>query len=123
MIFHGRPLINRRFANISRAMPIVRRDDGAILIDAVECPSPEAAVECARQMSRLPGLHPRGGVHPQRMATLRTGYAALVLPACPMIFDVVGNLLAVRRQLKQIVFDDRIVRLLGKFPIRGRLDP
>jgi hypothetical protein len=34
-------------------MPIARRDDGAILIDAVECPSPEAAVECARQMSRL----------------------------------------------------------------------
>jgi hypothetical protein len=35
-------------------MPIARRDDGAIPIDAVECPSPEAAVERARQMSRLP---------------------------------------------------------------------
>jgi hypothetical protein len=52
------------------------------------------------------------------------GYAALgVLPACQMIFDVVGDLLAVRRQLKQVSFDDRIVRLLGKFPIRGRLAP
>jgi hypothetical protein len=40
-----------------------------------------------------------------------------------MILDVVGDLLAVRRQLKQISFDDRIVRLLGKFPIRGRLAP
>lgn len=68
-------------------------------------------------------LHPRGG--PAADGNLENGYATLrlVLPACPMIFDVVGNLLAVRRQLKQIVFDDRIVRLLGKFPIRGRLDP
>ena len=40
-----------------------------------------------------------------------------------MIFDVVGDILAVRRQLKQVSFDDRIVRLLGKFPIRGRLAP
>ena len=38
------------------------------------------------------------------------------LPAC-------GDLLADRRQLKQVFFDDRIVRLLGKFPIRGRLAP
>jgi hypothetical protein len=45
------------------------------------------------------------------------------LPACQMIFDVVGDLLTVPRQLKQVVFDDRIVRLLGKFPIRGRLAP
>jgi hypothetical protein len=37
------------------AMPIVRRDDGAIPTDdAVECPSPEAAVECAQQMSACP---------------------------------------------------------------------
>jgi hypothetical protein len=52
------------------AMPIVRRDDGAILTDdAVECPSPEAAVECARQMSRLPyyiraGAFTRSGWQP-----------------------------------------------------------
>ena len=46
-----------------------------------------------------------------------------VLPARQMIFDVVGDLLAVARQLKQVFFDDRIVRLLGKFPIRGRLPP
>lgn len=37
------------------AMPIARRDDGAILTDyAVECASPEAAVECARQLADLP---------------------------------------------------------------------
>ena len=45
------------------------------------------------------------------------------LPACQMIFDVVGDLLADRRQRKQVFFDDRIVRLLGKFPIRDRLAP
>jgi hypothetical protein len=50
-------------------------------------------------------LHLRGGVHPQRMATLRTGYLRLVLPACQTIFDVVSNLLAFRRQLKQIFFN------------------
>jgi hypothetical protein len=54
---------------------------------------------------------------------LKMGYAALGLPAWQLIFDVVGDLLAVRRQLKQVSFDDRIVRLLGKFPIRGRLAP
>jgi hypothetical protein len=35
------------------------------------------------------------------------------LPDCQLIFDVVGDLLAVPRQLKQVLFDDRIVRLLG----------
>jgi hypothetical protein len=40
-----------------------------------------------------------------------------------MIFDTIGDLLADRGQLKQVFFDDRIVRLLGKFPIRGRLAP
>jgi hypothetical protein len=47
----------------------------------------------------------------------------MVFPARQMIFDVFGDLLAVRRQLKRVVFDDRIVSLLGKFPIRGRLAP
>jgi hypothetical protein len=45
------------------------------------------------------------------------------LPACQMVLDTIGDLLADRRQLKQVFFDDRIVRLLGKFPIRGRLAP
>ena len=40
-----------------------------------------------------------------------------------MIFDVVGDLLADRRQLKQFVLDDRIVGPLGKVPIHGRLVP
>ncbi len=53
------------------AMPIVRRDDGAILGDeAVKCPSPEAAVECARQMASLP--HNIGAV-----AFTRSGYPDL----------------------------------------------
>jgi len=36
-----------------------------------------------------------------------------------MILDIIGDLLADRRQVKQLVLDDRIVGLLGKFPIRG----
>jgi hypothetical protein len=47
----------------------------------------------------------------------------MVFPARQMIFDIIGDFLAVRRQLKRVFFDDRIVRLLGKFPIRGRLAP
>jgi hypothetical protein len=38
-----------------------------------------------------------------------------------MIFDVTGDLLADRRQLKHLVLDDGIVGLLGKLPIHGRL--
>ena len=48
---------------------------------------------------------------------------ALILPACQMVLDTIGDLLADRRQLKQVFFDDRIVRLLGKFPVGGRLAP
>ena len=40
-----------------------------------------------------------------------------------MIFDVIGDIFADRRQLKQLVLDDRIVGLLGKLPIHGRLVP
>ena len=47
----------------------------------------------------------------------------LGLPARQMIVDAIGDLLADRHQRKQFFFDDRIVRLLGKFPIRGRLAP
>jgi len=42
------------------------------------------------------------------------------LPACQMIFDIVG---ADGRQLKQLVLDDRIVGLLGTLPVHGRLIP
>ena len=48
---------------------------------------------------------------------------ALGLPARQMIVDAIGDLLADRHQRKQVFFDDRIVRLLGKFPIRDRLAP
>ena len=38
------------------AAAIALRDDGAVLTDfAVECPSAEAAINCAEQMSRVPG--------------------------------------------------------------------
>jgi hypothetical protein len=36
-----------------------------------------------------------------------------------MIFDVIGDIFADRRQLKQLVLDDRIVGLLGKLPIHA----
>jgi hypothetical protein len=39
-----------------------------------------------------------------------------------MVLDAIGDLLADRRQLK-VFLDDRIVRLLGKLPIRGRVAP
>jgi hypothetical protein len=48
---------------------------------------------------------------------------AAALPACQMIFDVIGDLLADRRQPMQLVLDDRIVGLRGKFPKKGRLAP
>jgi hypothetical protein len=40
-----------------------------------------------------------------------------------MIFNVIGDCLADRRQRKQFVFNEKIVGPLGKFPARGRLIP
>ena len=40
------------------------------------------------------------------------------LPATQTIFDVIGDLLADGRQVKQLVLDDRIVGLLGTLPVR-----
>jgi hypothetical protein len=40
-----------------------------------------------------------------------------------MIFDVIGDLIADRRQRKQFVFNERIVGPLDKFPTPGRLIP
>src|SRR5712671_1100226 len=40
-----------------------------------------------------------------------------------MVFDVIGGLLADRRQLKQLVLHERIAGLLGKLPIHGCLAP
>jgi hypothetical protein len=45
----------------------------------------------------------------------------MVFPARQMIIDVIGDLLAGRRQRKQFGFNERIVGLLDKFPTRGRL--
>jgi hypothetical protein len=43
------------------------------------------------------------------------------LPTRQMILDIIGDFLADRRQVKQLVLDDRIVGLFGKFPIHHRL--
>jgi hypothetical protein len=51
------------------------------------------------------------------------GAASTPLAAGLMILDVIGDVLADRRQLKQFLLDDRIVALLGKLPIPGRLIP
>jgi hypothetical protein len=48
---------------------------------------------------------------------------AAVLSARQMILDIIGYLLAYRRQLKHLVFNNRIVGLFGKFPIHHRLVP
>jgi hypothetical protein len=45
------------------------------------------------------------------------------LPARQLIFDGIGDFLANGCQLKHLVLDDRIVCLLGKFPIHCRLIP
>jgi hypothetical protein len=45
----------------------------------------------------------------------------LVFLAREMIFDVTGNLLAHGRQIKQLVFDERVVGPLGNVPIYGRM--
>jgi hypothetical protein len=59
------------------------------------------------------------------MATVLVAVAGLaaVLSARQMILDIIGYLLAYRRQLKHLVFDNRIVGLFGKFPIHHRLVP
>jgi hypothetical protein len=47
----------------------------------------------------------------------------MAFPARQMIFDVIGDLLADRRQRQQFGFNERIVGLMDKFPARGRLIP
>jgi hypothetical protein len=53
--------------------------------------------------------------------TRLTGHVGDQLPACQMILDVTGDLFTHGRQLKQLVFNDGIIGLLGKLPILGRL--
>ena len=52
-----------------------------------------------------------------------TGDARDQLPACKMVLDIIGDLFTHGRQLKHLVFDGRIVSLLGKLPILGCLVP
>ena len=47
----------------------------------------------------------------------------MVFLARQMFFNVIGDLLADRRQRAQFGFNERIVGLLDKFPIPGRLIP
>jgi hypothetical protein len=54
-------------------------------------------------------------------ANVRPCYLApqAALPACEMVLDIIGDLFAHGRQLKHLVFDDRVVSLLGELPILG----
>ena len=52
-----------------------------------------------------------------------TGDVRDQLPACEMVLNIIGDLFTHGRQLKHLVFDDRIVSLLGKLPILGSLVP
>jgi hypothetical protein len=52
-----------------------------------------------------------------------TGDVRDELPACEMVLDIIGDLFTHGRQLKHLVFDDRIVSLLGKLPILGCFVP
>jgi hypothetical protein len=56
-----------------------------------------------------------------KQAKLNRGRA--VLSTRQMIFDVIGDLFTHRCQLKQLVFDNWIVGLLGKLPILGCFVP
>ena len=47
----------------------------------------------------------------------------MIFPARQMIFDIIGDLLADRRQRTQFGFNERIDGPLDKFPIRGCLIP
>jgi hypothetical protein len=47
----------------------------------------------------------------------------VVLPACQLIFHVIGDLLTDRCQLKHLILDGRIIGLLGKLLVHGRLVP
>jgi len=45
------------------------------------------------------------------------------LTACETVLDIVGDLFTHGRQLKHLIFDDRIVGLLSKLPILGCFIP
>jgi hypothetical protein len=45
------------------------------------------------------------------------------LPACKTVLDIIGDLFTHGCLVKQLVFNDRIIGLLGKLPILGRLVP
>ena len=47
----------------------------------------------------------------------------VALSGCQMIFHVIGYLLTDRCQLKHLVLDGRIIALLGKVLVHGRLVP
>jgi hypothetical protein len=47
----------------------------------------------------------------------------LVLPACPTILDVIGDLLADGGQIEEFLLNEDIFSLFGKLPIHSRLLP
>ena len=68
-----------------------------------------------------------GGGLPFRRVLLGLGQPnwrfEVVLPACQLIFHVIGDLLTDRSQLKHLILDGRIIGLLGKLLVHGRLVP
>jgi hypothetical protein len=71
---------------------------------------------------RRPVVSPEPRTHSvkKNSAQAPDGLRPLFLPCHLMILDVIGNFLTDGRQLKQFVFDERILCLLGLLPIHGR---
>src|SRR5580704_11808415 len=102
------------------SLSLTRHNSGRMrFIAALKPSTPPAQLVSARPCGALK----LGRWKVPRPACGSTGDASrpLRLPACHMIFDVTGDLFTHGRQLKQFVLDDRIVGLLGKLPIHGRL--
>jgi hypothetical protein len=64
-----------------------------------------------------------GQIRRQRLSHEGRDLAGERATACEMVLDIIGDLFTHGRQLKHLVFNDRIVSLLGKLPIVGRLVP
>jgi hypothetical protein len=63
-----------------------------------------SSIECVGRQGRLTW-------RPLPLCALATTPPSVVLPACQMVFDVIGDLITHVRQRKQLVLDDRIVGL------------
>ena len=94
--------IERQGATSARRL--TRSDDRDLLLDTAEC--------CFYSLQKLALW--------TRCVPSLNGHVGDQLPACQIILDVTGDLFTHGRQLKQLVFNDRIIGLLGKLQILGR---